>query len=173
MKLLSIEITTGIDEYPDLSYLGEFTDNPSEEYTGEDGQLHWRNNLEREPRYKYPPAFRYFCPADPEYGEQSLARMEAYGLEWQMLYILIEAEVEVRGVSQTITSSGLHGIESDSGRDYIQEIIDEEVESLRAILVEMCVIDNDTELADFKEMVRDAKNESEHYPHFLYALTSK
>ena len=48
--------------------------------------------------------------------------------------IRAEAEIVVHGVCQTITSGGLWGIESDSARQYLSDVEQEEVDQLKAIL---------------------------------------
>ena len=48
--------------------------------------------------------------------------------------IRAEAEIVVNGVCQTITSGGLWGIESDSERQYLSEVEQEEVDQLKVIL---------------------------------------
>src|SRR5512143_1062878 len=45
-----------------------------------------------------------------------------------------EAEVNIEGVLQTLTSGGLNGIESDSEQEYLDEIIAEEWKTLRNVL---------------------------------------
>lgn len=162
MKLLDVKILTGTDDNADLSYLGEFTDSPTEQYTGEDGLLHWRDNIEREVNYSYKPVFKYFCPTDREHGEEALKRAEAYGLEWNMMFIVASAEVEIRGASQTFLSPGLYGIESDIGKDYIREVIDEEVESLLDILETTGVITTEADQHKFWELAEKAKAETEY-----------
>ena len=48
--------------------------------------------------------------------------------------IRAEAEIVVNGVCQIVTSGGLWGIESDSDRQYLSEVEQEEVDQLKAIL---------------------------------------
>ena len=48
--------------------------------------------------------------------------------------IRAEAEIIVNGICQVITSGGLWGIESDSSRQYLSEVEQEEVDQLKAIL---------------------------------------
>ncbi len=50
-----------------------------------------------------------------------------------------EADVVIGGVVQTLTSAGLWGIESDSGKEYIEEVANEEYSELRKILTEVGV----------------------------------
>ena len=48
--------------------------------------------------------------------------------------IRAEAEITVDGITQTIVSGGLWGVESDAGDEYIKEIAGEEYNDLRKIL---------------------------------------
>ena len=54
--------------------------------------------------------------------------------EFGFIGIRAEAEIVVNGVCQIITSGGLWGIESDSDRQYLSEVEQEEVDQLKAIL---------------------------------------
>jgi len=54
--------------------------------------------------------------------------------DFSYIGISAEAEIVVDGVSQTITSGGLWGIESDSDGQYLSEVEQEEVDQLKAIL---------------------------------------
>lgn len=108
-----------VDECPDLSYLGEYSDKPAE--------IH----IDRQERGIYRPReCRYFnlgC-GDAEYIEQDYRRAEAYnaGL-WFSMGIVAEAEV-VYDIGQGnrriehLSSGGLWGIESDSDNEYIEEV---------------------------------------------------
>lgn len=50
-----------------------------------------------------------------------------------------EAEVAIGGIIQTLTSGGLWGIESDSGKEYVEEIAGEEWSELRKVLTDVGV----------------------------------
>jgi hypothetical protein len=76
--------------------------------------------------------YRYFkpCaagekPGTPDYkkyGKQDYERAEALNnSDWCYIGIIAKAKIKVNGCTQTITSGGLWGIESDSGKDYIEE----------------------------------------------------
>lgn len=45
-----------------------------------------------------------------------------------------EAEVVIEGVSQTLTSGGMWGIEDDAEDEYLDQIIEQEWETLRVVL---------------------------------------
>lgn len=65
-----------------------------------------------------------------EEREADEARLEAfYAGEWYMVYIRVEAEVEVGPIKSTVRSSGIGGVESDSP-DYHKELAQEEYDDL-------------------------------------------
>lgn len=94
--------------------------------------------------------YRYFNPnyqnyaGLPEEGirkycRQDFDRMESLN-SGQWCYIGIRAEAEVQtgsSVVQRISSGGLFGIESDSGREHIEETIREELASLKSELLSL------------------------------------
>lgn len=49
--------------------------------------------------------------------------------------IRVEAEVDIDGTTQTITSPGIWGVESDSEESHLKEMADEEWTQLREILL--------------------------------------
>lgn len=125
-RIESVKIRNMIDDSPDTSWIGEYSD-------------HWAENaIDRKERGDMGSReFRYFHPAT-EYGEQDYQRMESFNSgQWFFIGIRAEAEVVVNGTIQRITSPGLWGIESDSGRDYFAEVAQEELAQLRDILAEM------------------------------------
>ena len=62
-------------------------------------------------------------------------RKEAYKRgDFSFVGVRAEAEITVDGISQTITSGGLWGVESDAGDEYIKEVGGEEYNDLRKIL---------------------------------------
>lgn len=106
-RILGIEIVTDQDESPDLSWL-------EQDYKDE------------------PPAQR------EEYRRRDRERLTAYEVgDWHMTFIRAEAEVVVNGVMQKISSGGLGGVESDSGRDYLWEIEKQQYDELAEILKKM------------------------------------
>ena len=67
-------------------------------------------------------------------------RLKAYqDGEFAFVGVRAEADVVIGGVVQTLTSGGLWGIESDSDREYIEEVAGEEYSELRKILTEVGV----------------------------------
>lgn len=59
--------------------------------------------------------------------------------DFSFVGVRAEAEVVIEGVSQTLTSGGLWGTESDSGEEYIREVAAEEYGDLRKILISIGV----------------------------------
>lgn len=81
------------------------------------------------------PVDNYKGSSDAEmraYIAQDYERMESLqGQDWWFVGIRAEADIVVNGVSQTITSGGLWGIESDSDSEYFANIEKEELTQLR------------------------------------------
>jgi len=64
--------------------------------------------------------------------EERLAAFQAG--EFSFVGVHAEADVVIEGVVQTLTSGGLWGIESDSEKEYLEEVAVQEYEELRKIL---------------------------------------
>lgn len=130
----SIRIRHMIDESPDTSYIGEYSDDPSPAGTIDRKA---RGDQERN-------TYRYFNPANPEYAEQDYDRMESLNRGgWYYLGIRAEAEIIMNNTIQRIASGGLWGIESDSGREYLEEVAAEELASLKDQLAELGFTDEE------------------------------
>ena len=72
------------------------------------------------------------------YTIQDYKRMESLNAgDWSYIGIMAEAEIIVNGVSQTVASGGLWGVESDSDASYFSEIEGEELSQLRTTLYEL------------------------------------
>lgn len=140
-KIESIKIKHEIDDFPDTSYLGEYS-NKRARFSFDREVLRDMNRGE----------YRYFNPAinpfdgktqseKKEYAKQAkqdYERMERLNRgNWHYISIRAEATVIIGNVIQTISSGGLWGIESDSGDDYIKEIEKEELDNLAEILKEL------------------------------------
>lgn len=129
-KIRAVEVKREVDDCPDLSYLGEYTSQP-----GDDDKTIDREERGDRGRHEY----RYFVAAmsgedtgNPESVEQDYRRMEDYNRnEWCMLGITAVAQVSLNGVIQTIHSGGIWGIESDSDKDYLEEMAQEQLNELR------------------------------------------
>lgn len=89
--------------------------------------------------------FRYFNPSfnykdeTPEnrrkYTLQDYERMESLNAgDWCFIGIIIKAQIVVNGISQTLRSGGLWGIESDSEKEYIASVVSDESADLRSVL---------------------------------------
>lgn len=118
-----IKIIRQVDESPDLSYLGAYSDNPAEHSI--DRQE--RGDMERN-------QYRYFNlgTGEPEYLEQDYERMEAYNRQvWHMTGIIAVTVIELdEGYTEEVRSCGVWGVESDSGDDHLNELGDEEIHAL-------------------------------------------
>ncbi len=144
-EIVNIKVVYILDENPDTSFLGEYTDEYDPCYFDrEEGKM--LRTLERDKEYEMPSVgreFRFFKPyaggEEPgtpryvRYGKQDLARMEGLnrGL-WHFLGIRADAVVKLGNgdLCQKITSGGLWGVESDAD-DHLKEIEDDELSALR------------------------------------------
>ena len=70
-----------------------------------------------------------------EYKQKDKERLESYGTFWFMLGIKAEAEYLIPNGSyaiiQNLHSGGLWGVESDSGKDYLESIENEQIDELK------------------------------------------
>lgn len=83
------------------------------------------------------------------YGKQDFERMESLNNgNWCFIGIIAKAEIRTKnGTSQTITSGGLWGIESDSGEDYLGQVGKEQLEGLRQELKSLGFKENEIDKA--------------------------
>lgn len=136
-KIQSVKIVRLVDDSPDLSYLGEYSNNRD----SSDGKSFDRAELGDYSRGE----FSFFTAAmsgdetgNPDSPRQDYERMESYNRgDWHMCGVRAEAEIIVDGIIQEITSAGLWGIESDSEESYFEEIGNEELQQLADILEEL------------------------------------
>jgi hypothetical protein len=133
-RILTVRIKREVDDSPDLSHLGEYTNRPGGDEVTIDREARGDKS-----RHEY----RYFVAAlsgaetgNPESVEQDYKRMEDYNRQgWCMVGVWAEADVQFSGdVVQTIRSGGLWGIESDSGAKYFTEVERDELGELSAQL---------------------------------------
>jgi hypothetical protein len=140
-RILSIKIKREIDEYPDTSWLGEY----SNQRTRFSFDRQFLGDMDRnEYRYfnPYPNPFDGKTQAEKKelalQAKQNYKRMESLkNGNWFFLHIRAEAEININSVIETISSGGLGGIESDSGEDYLKEIEKEELTNLTEVLKEL------------------------------------
>lgn len=123
LKIEKIRVRVVLDPDPDLSFLGKYSD------------IYQEHAIDREVN---PRELRYFIPTNPEYGNQDYKRMESYNNDWYMIGIIAKAEVSYCLNSvfkykriESFSSGGLWGIESDSGKDHLNEVKKEELEDLK------------------------------------------
>lgn len=160
-RILSIEVKQDYDSDPDTSWLGEYSDRKTSEYSldrahdedcpnfdNEDGEEesctcgfdgYWNN---REYRY-FNPSSNYVDKAGhalegntPEdvrkYTKQDYDRLESlHRGAWAYIGIWAQADIVIGTVRQTIRSGGLWGIEDDSEPAYFKEVEHEELSELR------------------------------------------
>jgi hypothetical protein len=149
----SIIIKHMADEYPNLHWLGKYSDKD------QDGGAVKRGSVVRR-RVNGRQECHFFIPQQsvPEIREdlqargysrgvaeemaraqirQDFRRMESYGDSWAIIGIEAEAVVKYRLGSggdwriERLSSGGLWGIESDGGGDYIEEVEHDELKDLR------------------------------------------
>jgi hypothetical protein len=131
-KILRVWIEQVTDTDPDTSDLGTYSNHP-----GPDDRTIDREHDGSCGRNEY----RYFIAAmsgeetgNPESVRQDYDRMESFSRgDWGYIGIIAKAELQLtrNGTIQILRSGGLWGVESDSGNDYLQEVADEELETLR------------------------------------------
>ena len=169
-----IKIKVLLDETPDTSWLGEYTD----DYPG-DYELQRGSAFDRKPTGH---EFKYFVPANSvedhrqglskmgysrsqaeemarEYARQDYKRMEALNAgDWHFIGIQAQARISYgtnpNGTDRRLewfTSGGLWGIESDSGDEYLTEVAKDELADLREHLGAFSV-----DLKDFDELATEA-----------------
>jgi hypothetical protein len=147
-NIIEVQIEHKLDTDPDTSYLGEYSDKCDA----------W-SILRREGEYVHNLAedveipekgreYRYFKPyaggEEPgskdyqKYGLQDFQRMEALNQgDWHYIGVVATAFISVESVIQMIYSGGLWGIESDSEKDYLQQVEKDELASLKSQLLEL------------------------------------
>lgn len=80
---------------------------------------------------------------EPDTEHDGVAYMRAY----------VEAEVVIEGVSQVLTSGGMWGIEDDAEDEYLDQIIEQEWETLRVVLKTVGVSTEQLPLAVDREWI--------------------
>ncbi len=147
MKIESIKIIHTIDEDPDFSHLGEYTDDLKPGVIVRCCNEYYEN-LPDDFAYSFHGSeFQGFKPlggdepvgskAYREYGMQDFKRIEGYNNnDW--FYICISAKATVSySINnedlrfETLSSGGIWGVETDGGEDFIKEIETEELNDLK------------------------------------------
>jgi hypothetical protein len=119
-----------VDDSPDMSWLGEYSDTATSEYS-----IDREHSMARD-------EYQYFNPSANYKGEtpenmrkyvlRDYERMESLNRgDWCFMGVRAEAEIVLGGIRQTIASGGLWGIESDSNKSYFTEIETEQLAELR------------------------------------------
>jgi hypothetical protein len=156
-KIAKVTIKHLTDDNPDTSWMGEYSDTPKSEYAIEREYAGYR-----EYRYFNPPVENYDGATKKEikkYCQQDYERMEGLNNgNWQFIGIRADAEIHVQQFGnnwliQHITSGGLWGIESDCGRDNIEETEQEQLADLATTLKEFGFSDGE---------IAEAIEEAEH-----------
>jgi hypothetical protein len=128
----SVRIETVTDTDPNASHIGKYSREPGPDCI--DRQE--RGDMGRG-------EFRYFIPAmtaeetgNPASPGQDYLRMEALNNgTWQYVGIIAKAVVvSASGTIQTLRSGGLWGVESDSGKEYLDSVATDELAALRTEL---------------------------------------
>ena len=132
-RILSVRIERAVDDSPDTSYLGEYSNTAETEWAIDRQE---RGDQGRNEHRYFNPTMSPEDTGNPDSPEQDYQRMESLNRgDWCCLGIIAKAEVVLTGgVVQTLHSGGLWGTESDSGEDYLLSIEKEELANLRTEL---------------------------------------
>lgn len=141
----SFEMVKEQDTDPDLSFIGEYSNEPADKAHTVDRQK--RGDMQRH-------EYRYFIATNSgaETGNrlsvgQDYKRYEAYNNgDWYMMYIRAKVTLEIpmgngHTITQEIESPGLFGIESDSDDSYFDEVFKDECAVLEEMLKAMGTIE--------------------------------
>lgn len=132
-KIKKIYLKTPIDDCPDLSWIGEFSDKPKE------GAIDHREKSHEGFR-----VFQYFNPANPEYADQEYKRMmqiENGDVHFIGVLACANTRISTDGgktwICHKIETPGIWGIESDSAPTYLESLMAEQYEILTDMLKEL------------------------------------
>ena len=128
-KILSVRVESRVDDSPDLSWIGEYSNDPG------------KNAIDRQERGDMQRGEYRYCnielsgedTGNPESVEQDYQRLEAFNQgQWWEIGVVAKATVQLRpdGPIQTLHSGGLWGIESDSEDGYMNEVKQDELAAL-------------------------------------------
>lgn len=130
-KLTKITLRHIVDESPDTSYLGDYSDHPKNPFS-----------IDRYGGKRMVNSHRYFNPCvsnwdgytddeKREYAKHDFDRRESMGNLWCYVGIVAKAEyVSPNGICQDVRSGGLWGIESDSNKAYLADVGTEQLAEL-------------------------------------------
>lgn len=163
-SILKIKVVKEVDTDGDISWLGRYEsswepgaiDRRRFDPTYGSGNLvyfvpanHWPHNparwknVQEEDRARVIDEYRTLKRADWTYAVRDMIRLGEFGTVWEFVGLYASAEILVCGVIQYISSGGLWGIESDSGKEYFEEVAEEEVSDLKTILIELGFPENE------------------------------
>ncbi len=132
-RILAVRFETSPDSDPDLSWMGEYVDQPGADDVTVDRKARGDAG-QRDLRY-FVAAMSGEETGNPASVERDYQRMEAYNRgEWYMFFCQAVAMVSINGVMQIITSGGMSGVDSDCGQADLDEVAAQEHGELRSIL---------------------------------------
>jgi hypothetical protein len=118
-----VVVTRMIDDYPDLSWLGAFSNTPKE------GAIDHHEHTGDARAYRYFNPGNTYADASPrmrkKYIEADYVRLRSYGDAWHMTTLL----VEIKLAGHVIAEDSLGGVPNDDDGKYVDERIDEMVAS--------------------------------------------
>ena len=121
---LTYTVRRVVDEDPDLSHLGTFSD------AYQDGAIEHGNERLN--------VYRYFIPENPEYGQQDYERMLAFDHgKWCMVGITVDISIKTKtnwAVPPVVGRASVWGVESDSEESYFTELENEMIREAEADL---------------------------------------
>lgn len=144
-RIESIKIERTIDDNPDYSWIGEYTDELCDGVIVREFDEFYEKlpqDTEMPERGREYRAFRPYAGGEKpgtddyyRYGRQDYDRMEDYNRGgWCFVGVRAVATVYVNNVRQELSSGGLWGIESDSGNEYFAQVAGEQIAELREVL---------------------------------------
>ena len=143
--LIDFKVVSKVDECPDISFIGEYTDTPDQwnivADTGEfcidttDFLLKKRSRL----RF-FKPYAGGALPGTPEYKKyamQDFQRMQAYqNHDFCFIGIIAKAQIwnPITEIINVVHSGGIWGVESDSNKKYLETLANEQIDQLKTEL---------------------------------------
>lgn len=126
-RIVSIRVKQIPDPAPDLSWLE----------TRIDG-----GRIVSSCRYSDADIAKYGLDRVLGWADEDGRRLADYGDTWHMIGVVTEATIQTSDdgrtwLANTVRSMGIWGVESDSTEDYLRELEREEIEGLRAALVDL------------------------------------